>query len=193
MLAVLVVGNELAVLVGCILHSRHVGVGMTTEHQVAALSQTDELLVRIVRDFPTQMAQTDNEVTLLLIAQDIDVPLGRLCRIEVGDALAITVEYQALQFGSSCEYTNLHPLSLQRDIGFNQILEHCSRTVVVGADDREFGLPEKLGHVVKSEVELMVADGDSVVAHLVHQTHFDLTLEERIVTRALGEVATVEE
>ena len=39
----------------------------------------------------------------------------------------------------------------------------------------------------------MVADGGSVVAHLVHQTYLHLALEERIITRPLREVARVEE
>ena len=39
----------------------------------------------------------------------------------------------------------------------------------------------------------MIADGGTLITHLIHQTYLDLTLEERIVARALTEVATIEE
>ena len=39
----------------------------------------------------------------------------------------------------------------------------------------------------------MVADGGGIVAHLIHQPDLDLSLEEGVVTRALREVAAVDE
>ena len=79
------------------------------------------------------------------------------------------------------------------DIGFHQTFEHSARTVVVGTDDGEVGHAEELSHVVHAKVEFMVANGDSIVAHLIHQANLHLSFEERVVAGALREVARVEE
>jgi len=193
MLTVLIDWNLLACLIGGILQFFHIGVGMTAQHEVAPLYPFEKQLIRIFRILPAEVGDADHDIALLLLAEDVDVLLCRLGGIEEGDALAVTVEHQTLHGWREGEDSNLHALALQRDIGLYQILEHCARAVVVGADDGEIRHAEDARHIVESEVELMVADGSGIVAHQIHQAYLYLTLEERVITRTLREVARVEE
>ena len=163
--------------------------GMSTQHQVAALYPFDKLLIRILRLLPTEMREADHHIALLLLAEDVDILLCRLDGIKEGDALAVAVEHQTFQFWGKTEDTDLHTFTHQGDIGLHQVLKHGAGTVVVGANDREFRHAEDARHIVESEVELMVADGSGIVAHLIHQAYLYLTLEERVIARALREVA----
>ena len=128
------------------------------------------------------MGDTDHDVALLLLAEEIDVLLSRLCRIEIGDTLAVAVKHKSLQGWGKGKDADLHTLTLKDDIGFHQVFQHRSLTVVVRTDDGEVGHLKEFGHIIHTEVELMVTDGDSIIAHLVHQPHLYLTLEERVVT-----------
>jgi len=193
MLAVLIDRYLLACLIGGVLQFLHIGMGMSAQHEVAALYPFDKLLISIFRILPTEVRDADHDIALLLLAEDVDILLCRLSGIEEGDTLAVAVEHQTLQGWREGEDTYLHTIALQRDIGFHQILEHRARAVVVRANDGEIRHAEDTCQIIESEVELMVADGSGIIAHLIHQTYLYLTLEERVIARALREVARVEE
>ena len=139
------------------------------------------------------MGDADHEVALLLLAEDVDILLGGLSGIDIGDSLAVAVEDKALQLWSQGKDTDLDAIALQGDIRLDEPFEHSSRAVVVGTHDGEVCHTEEFGHIVHAEVELMVADGNGIIVHLVHQADLDLSLEKGIVARTLREVTAVDE
>ena len=104
---------------------------MSAQHEVAALRQTEELLIGILGNLPAEVGDADDEVALLLLAEDIDILLGRFSRVDVGDALAVAVEDQSLQGRSQREESDLHAIALQGDIGLHKILQHRIIAVVI--------------------------------------------------------------
>ena len=70
---------------------------MTTQNEVTALCQTHELLIGILGDLPSKVGDTDDKITFLLLAKDVNVLLCRLSRIEESEAFAVAVEHKSLQ------------------------------------------------------------------------------------------------
>ena len=60
----------------------------------------------------------------------------------------------------------------------NKTLDWSACEVVVGTYDGECSLLEEACHVLKSEVELMVAYRHSVISHAIHQSHLYIALEQ---------------
>ena len=61
------------------------------------------------------------------------------------------------------------------------ICQFGTSEIIVGADDRKLRHLKDAHHVVDAEIELMVADGSSIIFHLVHQSYFHISLEERVI------------
>jgi hypothetical protein len=80
---------------------------MSAKHQITTLSKTQEHFIRIDRPFPSKVRDTDHDIALLLFAEQVDVLLSGLSRIQEGDALAVAVEDKTLQWGIKRKDTNL--------------------------------------------------------------------------------------
>lgn len=109
MLTILIDGYQLPIFVGRVFERRHIGVGMSAQHEVAAFGKTEEPLVGIFGDLPAEVGDADDEVALLLAAQDVDVLLARLCGIEIGDALAVAIEDEPFSGGANAKSPILTP------------------------------------------------------------------------------------
>jgi hypothetical protein len=136
---------------------------------------------------------TDHDIALLLFAEQVDVLLSNLSRIQEGNTLTVAVEDKTLQRGIERKDTYLYITPTNGNIRLNETFEHRTREVVVRTNNGKFGHLEDTSHIIHTEIEFMIADGGTLITHLIHQTYLDLTLEERIVARALTEVATIEE
>ena len=79
---------------------------MASEHEVAAFDLFEEEFVAIVGHVPAEVGDADDEIALLLLAEDVDILLGGLGRVDEGDALTTAVEDKAFQFGSQGEETS---------------------------------------------------------------------------------------
>ena len=111
MLAVLIHGNHLPILIWRILQYWHIGMGMAAQDKVTAFGLTEEHLIAIAFDVPAEVGDSDHEVALLLFPKDVDIFLSRLCRIEIGDTLAIFIKHQSLQRRRKSEDTDLHAIT----------------------------------------------------------------------------------
>ena len=85
--------------------------GVASEHEVAAFDLTEEELVAIVGYVPSEVGDADDEVALLLLAENVDILLGGLGGIDEGDALTTTVEDEAFQLGSQGEEADLQSVA----------------------------------------------------------------------------------
>ena len=165
---------------------------VTAQHEVDASGSGHQFGIIDAVDVPTQVGEADDDVAFLLF-QHLHHLIRLLDGVEILEATVVCLAHQSSHLGTNAEDTNLQALALEDDIGFHDLGKFSAREVVVAAHDGELRHLEEAHHVVESEVKLVVADGGGIVFHLVHQPHFHIALEERVVRRALREVATVEE
>ena len=138
------------------------------------------------------MGKTDDDITLLLLLQELSHLSTFLYRILILDDTIVGLTDQAFQLRTKSEDTNLDTLAMENHVRLDDACQFCTREIVVGTDDRELRHLEDTHHIVNAKVKLMVADGSSVILHLVHQANLHVALEERIVRRTLRKVATIE-
>ena len=113
-------------------------------------------------------------------------------RVEILDAAIVGLAHQTLQLRAKTEDTYLQTLAMQDDVWLHDIHQRGAGEIVVAANYRELRHLEETHHVVDAKVKLMVADGSRIVFHLIHESYLHIALEERIIRRALREVAAVE-
>lgn len=192
-LALVVEGYEAPVGIGQVLGVLEVGMGVAAQDDVDAARGLNDGGVLVVAVAIAKMGQADDELAVLLVAQEVSHLLGYDGGMGVADARTIDCRDEALQLGGQAEDAHAHAGALLDGVGTDEALAGGTGEVVVGADDGEAGHAEEAGHVVQSAVELVVADGAGIVAHEVHKLHLDLALEEAVVDGALREVAAVEQ
>lgn len=175
--------------------SLHKRVRVSAKDGVDARSGHHQLLVAHGFGIDTadaQMRQADDGVAMFLVTKEVGHLLRHGDGVFVNHALTLVGLYQSFGLGSQAEKADAQAVAFDDHIGLHQPLERRTCHVVVGADHRKASHAEEAGHVLHAEVELMVADGHGVVAHVVHQLDFDLALVEVVVGRALRDVATIE-
>ena len=138
------------------------------------------------------MADADDEVALLLLLQQLYHLIGTGGRVEVPDSCAVGGCHETFELWAEGEDADLDVAASDDGVGLHDAFENGAGEVVVGAEDGEVCLSEDACHVVDAEVELMVADGAGVDAHLVHQPNLYIAPEEVVVGRSLTEVAAIE-
>ena len=127
------------------------------------------------------MGDADDDITLFFLLQYLCHFFCLGDRIEIFDATVVGFGYQTGEFRTQAEDANLQSLAFDNGIRLDDICQFGTGEIVIGADDRELRHLEDAHHIVYSEVELVVADGSGIIFHLVHQTYFHISLEERIV------------
>ena len=169
-------------------------VGMSAEDEVDATCAGNKLyIVDETFNLPAEVAEADDDVAAFTSTQDGDDAIGFGDGVEITDAFAVLVGYEALHRGADAKDTDAEALTFDDGIGVDDIFQWGGADVVVAADGGEGGKLEEAEHIFLAKVELMVADGGGIVMHGVHQAHLGFSAEEVVVKRALGVVATVEE
>ena len=154
---------------------------MTTQYQVDVTGGWGYLGIVDAIYLPAQVGDADDDITLLFLLQYLSHFICLGDRIEILDAAIVGFGYQAGKFRTQAENANLQSLALDNGIRLYDICQFGTGEIIVGADDRKLCHLEDAHHVVDAEIELMVSDGSSIIFHLVHQSYFHISLEERII------------
>lgn len=145
----------------------------------------NQLYIRIRFAFPSEMRQADNQVTVLLILQDIGHTLSFSYRVLKLDISIVFLCYQSVQLRSQSEDTDADTVPFDNNIRLYQTFQNCTLYIIIGTHYRILSQFKQTGHVIQPEIEFMVADGSGVISHLIHQTDFHFPLEQIIIRRTL--------
>ena len=141
---------------------------VTSQYQVDIAGCGNHLgIIRAVY-IPAQMRDADDDITLLLLLQNLCHLVRLLDRIQVLDATVVLLNHQAGKLRSQSEDTYLESLAMQYHVWLHNIRQLSAGEIVVGTNDRELCHLEETHHIVHAVIELMVSDGGCIILHLVH-------------------------
>ncbi len=101
--------------------------------------------------------------------------------------------HQFLQVGGEPEHADRQSAAVEYGKRLDRLDQFFVMEKIIGAQGREVRLPESFCQSCRAVVELMVAEGDGVIVHRVHQPYLHIALEEVEIGRALREIAGVEQ
>ena len=133
MLAVLVVGDGLAVGIVDVAQLFEIGVGVPAQDEVDVSCLADDGLVAHALLLPSEVGDADDEVAFLLLLEQCGHAAGGLYGVEVGYALAFGLVDEACHLGCQSEDADLHAFATDDDVGLDESFDGCSCEVVVGA------------------------------------------------------------
>ena len=150
MLAVLVDGHLPSVEVGDVAELLEVGVGVTAEDDVDAACLRNGAVVTLCTScactffgwavVPSEVADADDEVALLLLLQQLHHLIGTGSRVEVPDSCAVGGCHETFELWTEGEDADLDVAASDDGVGFHDAFEDGAGEVVVGAEDGEVRL-----------------------------------------------------
>src|SRR5438067_3426887 len=139
-----------------------------------------------------EMRHTDDQLTLLLFAQQTHDAARHLHRVYVLHALKILRRDQIVGTDSQSEESDAHTAQRPHCIRFDARFQHSAAHVVVRRNEIEVRELHRGRERVYAVVEIVIAQGDNVITNQRHRFVFDLALVEVEVRRALKSVARVD-
>ena len=192
-LAVLDDRDRDTVKVRLVVRGLEVGVGMAADHEIHIAGTADEHLIQIRLVLETDVGEGDDEIALLLGLEVLGPLVDHLGVLEsrnpVGDLLGDKdgdVRHKAYD-------SDAHTGFLDDGVRLDVLGQSHIGEVVVGADHRAFDVGEAAGQLIDTIVELVVAEGDTVVLHRVDEVDLDVASKHGKVGGSLIEVSGVEE
>lgn len=142
--------------------------------------------------FYSHMRKADNSITSFYFFQFGSNFIGYGHRILKGYSFVFIRLHQSFHFCTKAEYTYLQAITFQYNIWFYKPFKHCSFHPIIGTYYREICHFEQTRHILQPKVELMIANGGSVVLHKIQHFDFYLTFKKIVVRSTLRKVSTVE-
>ena len=192
-LALVVDDDLVSLLVAEVLRLFEVGVRVAAEEDVYTCSAGDEIDVHVGSFAPAEVAETDNDVAVLIVPEMVDDGLCCFGRLRVAHPFEVLCCDESLRLWTYAEDAYAHARAFLYNIWFCKSFARRAGEVVVAAYEGEFCRAHEVCKVLEAEVEFVVADGACVVVHEVHQLDFNFSLIDVVEDRALAEVSAVEQ
>ncbi len=193
-LAVVHEGDGIAVEVGIADGSVEITVGVAPKDEVDATGAGNEFhIVDEAFNLPAEVAEADDHIATFASAKDGNDAVGFGNGVEVKDAFAVLVGNKPFDGWADAKDTNADTLALDDGVGEDNVFQDGGADIVITTNGGEGGKLKEAEHVLLTKVELMIADGGSIVMHGIHKAYLGFSAEEVVVEGALGVVATVEE
>ena len=127
------------------------------------------------------MGEANHEITFLILLQFSGNLVGCGVWVKILHSLYVLLHHKALDFWCKSKHSYFQTLTLYDDIRLYQPLTHCPCKVAVGAHQRKLRHLCHSCEILNAEVKLVVAQRSRVISHHVHQSHFHVASEQRVV------------
>ena len=166
--------------------------GMAADNEIDVAGTLHESWVNIRLASETYVRQGDDHIALLLGLEVLGPFVDYLGVLKGWNLVGDFLGDKGGDVRHKTDDSDLHPSFLHDGVRLHVLGKSDVREVIVCTDNRALDVGQAAGKLIDSVVELVVAEGDTIVLHRVDEVDLDVTSEHGEIGRALTEVTGVE-
>ena len=165
---------------------------MAANNEIDVAGTADEHLIQIRFILETDVGEGDDEIALLLGLEVLGPLVDHLGILECGNPVGDLLGDKDGDVRHKAYDPDAHTGLLDDGVRLDVLGQGHIGEVVVGTDNRTLDVGEAAGQLIDTIVELVVAEGDTVVLHRVDEVDLDVASKHGEVGGSLIEVSGVE-